>query len=40
MMLEVARHGRRLSNERGVREYLNVIMKAQFFKLVDSVRRT
>jgi predicted GNAT family N-acyltransferase len=38
MMLE-ARHGRRLSNERGVREYLNVIMKAQFFKLVDSVRR-
>jgi CRP-like cAMP-binding protein len=39
MMLEVARHGRRLSNERSVREYLNVIMKAQFFKLVDSVHR-
>jgi CRP-like cAMP-binding protein len=38
MVLEAARHGRRLSNERGVREYLNVIMKAQFFKLVDSVR--
>jgi predicted GNAT family N-acyltransferase len=38
MVLEVARHGRRLSNERGVREYLNMIMKAQFFKLVDRVR--
>jgi len=37
MMLDVLKHGKRLSDERGVREYLRLIVKAQFFKLIDGL---
>jgi len=40
MMLDLVKHGKRLSDERGVREYLRLIVKAQFFKLIDVVRGT
>jgi hypothetical protein len=33
----MVKHGKRLSNERGVREYLRLIVKAQFFKLIDGL---
>jgi CRP-like cAMP-binding protein len=38
MTLDVAKHGKRLSNEPSVRTYLNMIVKAKFFKLIDSMR--
>jgi CRP-like cAMP-binding protein/predicted GNAT family N-acyltransferase len=38
MMLDLTRHGRKLSNEAGMRDYLNLIMKAQAIKLIDGVR--
>jgi predicted GNAT family N-acyltransferase len=38
MMLDLTRHGRKLSNEAGMRDYLNLIIKAQAIKLIDGVR--
>ncbi len=38
MMLDLAKHGERLSNEGGVREYLSLIIRAQTIKLIDRVR--
>jgi hypothetical protein len=38
MLLDLVKHGERLSNEGGVRGYLTLIMKAQAIKLMDRVR--
>jgi CRP-like cAMP-binding protein len=38
MVLDVVRHGDRLSNEFGMREYLNLVMKARVIRFVDRVR--
>jgi predicted GNAT family N-acyltransferase len=38
MILDVAKHGERLSNEAGVRDFLNLIVKAQAIRLFDTVR--
>jgi predicted GNAT family N-acyltransferase len=38
MVLDLARHGERLSKEGGVREYLGLIIKAQTIKWIDKVR--
>jgi predicted GNAT family N-acyltransferase len=38
MILDVSKHGERLSSETGVRDYLNLIVKAQAIKLFDTVR--
>ena len=38
MVLDLAKHGERLSNEAGMRDYLNLMVKAQAIKMVDSVR--
>jgi len=38
MVLDLLRHGKRLSDAVGMREYLNFIMKAHAIKLIDSVR--
>lgn len=37
LVLDLVKHGKRLSNERSVRTYLNMIVKAKFLKLIDSV---
>ena len=38
LVLDNVKHGPRLSNERRVRTYLNMIVKAKFFKLIDTMR--
>jgi N-acyl-L-homoserine lactone synthetase len=38
MMLNLAAHGERLSQEAGVREYLSLIVKAQAIRLIDGLR--
>jgi CRP-like cAMP-binding protein/predicted GNAT family N-acyltransferase len=38
MLLDLAKHGERLSHEGGVRGYLTLIMKAQAIKWIDRVR--
>jgi predicted GNAT family N-acyltransferase len=38
LVLDNVKHGPRLSNERSLRTYLNMIVKAKFLKLIDSVR--
>ena len=38
LALDLVRHGKSLSNERSMRTYLNMIVKAKFLKLIDSVR--
>jgi predicted GNAT family N-acyltransferase len=38
MVLDMVKHGSRLSSERGLRDHLNLIIKAQAIKLIDSVR--
>lgn len=38
MMIDLAKHGARLSGEGGRRHYLGLIIKAQFIKLIDRVR--
>jgi CRP-like cAMP-binding protein len=38
MVLDLVRHGARLGNERGIRGYLTLMMKAQAIKLIDRVR--
>jgi CRP-like cAMP-binding protein/predicted GNAT family N-acyltransferase len=38
MVLDLVRHGERLGNERGIRGYLTLMMKAQAIKLIDRVR--
>jgi predicted GNAT family N-acyltransferase len=37
MVLDIAKHGERLSNEVGLRDYLNLMLKAQAIKMIDSV---
>ena len=34
-MIDLAKHGERLSHEAGMREYLRLMVKAQAIKLVD-----
>jgi predicted GNAT family N-acyltransferase len=38
LVLDTVKHGSRLSNERSLRTYLNMIVKAKLLKLIDSVR--
>jgi len=38
LVLDNVKYGKKLSNERSVRTYLNMIVKANFLKLIDSVR--
>jgi N-acyl-L-homoserine lactone synthetase len=38
MLLDLAKHGERLSHERGIRGYLTLIMKAHAIKLIDRLR--
>lgn len=38
MILDVSKHGERLSNEAGLRDFLNLIVKAQAIRLFDRVR--
>lgn len=38
LVLDLVKHGKSLSNERSVRTYLNMIVKAKFLKLIDSMR--
>jgi N-acyl-L-homoserine lactone synthetase len=38
LVLDLVKHGKNLSNERSVRTYLNMIVKAKFLKLIDSMR--
>lgn len=37
LVLDLVRHGARLSNERSVRTYLDMIVKAKFLKLIESM---
>jgi CRP-like cAMP-binding protein len=39
MILDVARHGRRLSTEGGARDHLKLFVRAQFIRLADRMRR-
>jgi hypothetical protein len=38
MLLDLTKHGEKLSKEGGVREYLTLIARAQVIKLIDRVR--
>jgi CRP-like cAMP-binding protein/predicted GNAT family N-acyltransferase len=40
LKLDLVKHGKRLSNEAGLREYLNLIMKAHAIRWIDRIRRT
>jgi hypothetical protein len=39
MVMDLVRHGERLSHEAGARDYLRLMVKAQAIKLVDRWRR-
>jgi hypothetical protein len=38
LRLDLVKHGQRLSKEAGLREYLNLIMKAHAIRWIDRIR--